>query len=254
MKKGYLDGIAFGIFTTLFLFLFAGFILDDKSEASEYHDYIQTLMICIVTAATGYLAIRGIREQIQENYRLETERRERSLKASRAALPLSLSQTTRRCREILKAIFQGIPDIENWQNVQFVSDDSLRTFKDCIEYCDEQSGSRLAKIISISQILEARYNQQFIAAPAQRGDLEWGQANHEQLSFAINCATLEALCGSAYGFARGSEDIIPSMINPDDVQGAFFMAHVTWDDYPRLAELYEERARAGTLEINFNRD
>ena len=45
MKKGYLDGIAFGIFTTLFLFLFAGFILDDKSEASEYHDYIQTLMI-----------------------------------------------------------------------------------------------------------------------------------------------------------------------------------------------------------------
>jgi len=254
MKKGYADGIALGIFITLFLFLFAGFILDEKSDTSEYHDYIQTLMICIVTAATGYLAIRGIREQIQENYRLETERRERSLKASRAALPLALAQTTRRCRDLLNAIFNGTPEQENWNQVQFVSDDALNTLRDCIEYSDEQSGNRLAKIISTSQVLEARYQPKFVTSPARSGDLEWGQVDHDQLSYALNCAVLDALCGSAYKFARGTENKIPANIEPENVYGSFFMVHVTWDEYPRLAELFMERADAGTLEIEFNRD
>jgi hypothetical protein len=251
MRKGFTDGIALGAFLTLLvLFIFAA-LFHLQLFGTNHDTYIQTLITSIATAATGYLAIRGIREQIQKNAEAEEQRRQESLRAARATLPLALAEVVETSRSILKAIFAGQLEPAEKHLQSLTLSGLIETLTKCIQYSDNQSGDRLAQIIRYIQVLRARFDKKYFKSAIPENECDWVKVGHGRLDYAIGWAVLDALCTSAFSYARGSKEQIPARIEKEAVYGAFVTALLLPEQHPRLVELIETRWTADRLEMKF---
>jgi hypothetical protein len=253
MRKTFLDGIALGAFIVLLAFFLAAAFFGLQPFGSKADSYIQTLMTCLATAGTGYLAIRGIREQIQSNVENELARRAERLRAAKATLPLALSELVRNSREMLTAVFMGHFSKADIIVKNFNASEILDILTKCIQYSDQQSGDRIAQIIRYIQVLTARTDARLFRNQIPTNVRDWGLVGHDRIDFAIHWAVLSAICTSAFGFARGSQSQIPAAIELKAVYGTFFVSRIMTEDYPLLVELIEERWNGRGIEMKFDR-
>jgi len=254
MRKGFIDGIALGAFLTLLAFLICALLFYFRLFGNSFDIYAQTLITALATAATGYLAVRGIREQIQENIEAEKQRRYESLRAARATLPIALSDVIRISRKMQKAIFSGkLASVER-DFASLNSPNLFETLTKCIQYSDQQSGDRLSQLIRYIQVLQARYEEKYFKGAIPPHEMNWFLVGTNRIDYAIGWAVLDAICTSAFGYARGSKSQIPDRIELKAVYGAFITAQIMPEDYPRLVETIESRWKSRRLEMKFDND
>jgi hypothetical protein len=252
MKKTFADGIALGVFLTLLVVFSLALLFDFRFFGNDADDYIQTLVTSVVAMGAGYLALWGIRHQVQQNFEVEEARRLNSLRAARASLPLALSDLVSTAQKVLGRILDGTAKSPEELVTSISSPTVLETISKCIEYSDTKSADRLAQIIRYIQLVRARFDVSHFANVYPPNEQDWGVLGHNRTSYIVDWAVLVAICNSAFGFARGSVPTIPSQISLADVSNALTTAHVFIEQYPRLEEMIVTRSEAGRLERDFS--
>lgn len=253
MKKTFIDGIALGVFLTLLVLFLLAIFFDEQLFGSSSDSYIQTILTSTAAIGAAYLALSGIRNQIQQNFEIEKSRRLRRLRASRASLPLALSDIVSAAEKLVENILFGTAGGSE-EIVKSLSHPAvLETLSRCIEFSDQISSDRLSQILRYVQLAIARFDIDHFSCVYPPYETDWVKVGHSRTSYIIDLAVLAAICNSAFPFARGSEPKIPEYIDIGKVHNALFSFHILLDEYPRLEELIEERWQAGEMERDFSR-
>lgn len=252
-QKNFTEGIALGAFITILIIFVFGLLFDMRFFGDDSDDYIQTILTSVAALGAAYLALLGIRHQIQQNNDIEEQRRLQSLRAARAGLPLALSNLVNNSQIFLGYIIDGkaVTLEEITKSISNIS--ILETLTKCIEFSDPQSADRLSQIIRYIQLVIARFEPKYFSGAYPIHEQDWIKVDHGRTSYFLDWATLIAICNSSFAFARGSACKIKPQIGKEEIRNAILTAKIFIEDFPRIEELIEIRSQDGRLDRDFSR-
>jgi hypothetical protein len=242
-------GFILGTFVSFLIIFIFNFDMID----STFRENIFQLLGTFSTLFAGFLAYQGIQKQINQTRNDAEEAKKSKLRAARSALPITVSNLVYVSRSMIESFF-GKSVYNDWyfDKGGAISRDQMETLKQCIEYADDVTSDRLAHIIRLAQLLNARFEESYFKAPVSQGDIKLTADEHSKLSYLVLWVVYDALLNSVFGFSRGVSEAVPPNIDPNGIYGVFSILGVERDDYPRLFEMLDGRVKNGRLDYKFN--
>ncbi|TDW20162.1 hypothetical protein EV128_12790 [Rhizobium azibense] len=261
MKRGsqkrvsYLEGVALGAFLSTLLFLVAFMFIDFHLKDDDWVSFFGNVVVALFSIGAVLFALQGNKAQLQQAVDLEEERRLRSLAAARSMLPAVLSEICRVAQNNLRLRFVGgnppigfeLPPATAFQTLP---QGAIPVLKEVIQNADLSIQNRLSNILRHFQVFEARRTNTE-ATIIQPHVTALALPDYNAISEALGWAAVHAIAESAFSFARGTAQSIPSSISGEDVRRAFFTAGVIIENYPNLEQILETRVEAGRLELRW---
>ncbi|UWQ10478.1 hypothetical protein K3X41_11280 [Aliiroseovarius crassostreae] len=228
MKIEILKNTALGMFAGVVIST-AFYLALDNNYSSELKENLAHGLTIVVTLFAAGLALAGVLATIQAQAKQEEDRRTKSLQAAKATLPLALSQLisiSRRGIEICLDInCQDSTTTELLEQVR-LGDLVLQSLKETIEYSDEVSAQRLASIVAMYQVLDARLGS-FLT--------EEYPTDFQRAHAAVKWATLYSKIEDAFDFARNEADHISPKLTRQSTYGIFHvLLMINLWDHPEL--------------------
>jgi hypothetical protein len=226
--SGIVTGAAGGSIVALLL---AAFL--DGEVAKETQDNLLALGTVWATLVAAGVAFIATQSQVRQNQALDQERRHRSLAASVATLPLILSEIVAVCESRALREFSG-----KGNEPDRLSHNVMATLRDCIRDAEPAEEARLAEIMKIYQILDAR-GRNIMRELISEDDGEYAEGEYAQIQHSINWITLRAITGTMFPFARNRGPMPDRRHIPSDLDGYFLgvaLANSTLDvqQYPKF--------------------
>ena len=242
-KSKYLEGFLFGTSVSgLLLLIFI--ILTDAHVRNSVIQHFPEMITTLGSLIAAYIAIKGVSHQIQANIEIENSRRQSQFVASRASLPLALSQLHDACRGAIAFTYKMDRSTERAAEdaTAFIMPEAaLLILKECISYSDVQSASRLANVIRHYQVVYSRtitsYEESKVSQSPFTNTLDWG--------------VVVLLIEDCDGFARGNSSNIPIKIDDASLHSVFsrFLHDIDfWNDQGFMDAL-KRRISEGELEF-----
>jgi hypothetical protein len=183
--------------------LYATILNEGTDAVIEFTDKYAPLVAALFV---GYLALKGVSKQVQTNVDQWTADRKAKLDASRASLPIVLSNVYSLGENRLHAIASGKGKAQNDEKWT-ISETELKTIKECIEFSDGMEKEALQQVIRIYQDLLATWPSEdklvdlsLVTAKSCR-DVKPGV--RQQLYDAQHWSVFLAVCNSLFPFSRG---------------------------------------------------
>jgi hypothetical protein len=249
IHRSWISALAFGIFlgsfSILLVLLFFGFGKFDNIWV------VLNSSALIGTGATlfaGYWAWQAVQDQILKSEEISERDRIENLRAERALLPFALDEISQVTMYNLELHLPS--DLkESNRNLRHIDRSIFYILKHCIKYSDQISGERLSLMLRTYQVLMARHKPDYVNHPLQPHKVNDAEIDNNQIHQIINWAVLNAICGSAFGYARGRVSQIPASINGISLHGTFSQFGADEEDYPLLYSMLGEKDDAGRLEM-----
>jgi hypothetical protein len=210
----------------------------------------QSLIAATVASIAAYIAFTNTNRSLAHSERLEANRRQRKHAAVRAVLPLALSQISeyaeRSSRELDKLVKscagEELPEGKATEKLlQPLPAETLKTLAEFIEYSDRVDARLVEAAVAAIQIHGARLRS--IVEDNNDPSGERGVVRSQLEERIVDAASIYAAVGAAYAYARRQQDTLPRSITWDTVSGALNNMRFWHEDYPRLQEDIDRRAR-----------
>jgi len=244
MRIKYLDGFAFGLLVAS-LTLIALFWFFDIETSDKIETYAIELFAIVATLSVAWLALVGVRAQIQSNVDVENEKRMAKLFAAKATLPLALSGMVDIASNGIKASF-GVEEYlglsqQETQKLLSPSSETVATLKEVIESSDHDTQRWLAALLANLQVALSRSRElSTLPAPEQQGARI--TITNTRIELAATWARVYALSEHALKFARGSESSISSPLDIKRLSSAIWLNHIYLENYrPFVGEILNRR-------------
>lgn len=198
----------------------------------------------------GWLTVRAIRDQIQNNLDMENAKSEKMARAARSVLPLALTEISNMAAGNLARHFKDhdIHDVSLKSSpLRSLESSTLEILKECIFSSPDDVSARLAKIIAMYQVLHTRAKDTTYEKILS-GD---GKPTLDQLNSidnAIGWAVLHSLASSLFDFARAKPDFTIAAIDRELAMRSFFISGIMPDIFDNLEKIITDRAAKSRLE------
>lgn len=205
MEPKFLDRFTSGllvgaIFSIVCFWLFTS-ELDEKivDRAFDFGEYL-------VAISAAFLALRGIRQQIEANRSEQLESRQRELIAARALLPLALTEFIKVTRRGMDLALKNDDFYNDAENLEIVSNDLelnpeiISILRDCIMPANRNNQRWISICIARYQVARSRLLGSI-------GDPNLVVTDHNRMSLAFDWAVLHALVEHLFEFARGGDGV-----------------------------------------------
>lgn len=199
---------------------------------------VVTAMMAIIGVLTAtMLAGLYINKQIQSNFDLVQDNRDRELIAVKAVLPIALSDFETICSLNVARFFHedqidGVAVNKDINDVSFVSTDSIEIIKNCITSASELEQIELVEILHDYQVFTVRSGAKFDEKIHQ--DQNDPAEQYAEISNLLDWARLHKKVENIFDYARGR----PANINADELgtyKGAvLFLCQIFIEDYPNI--------------------
>lgn len=195
--------------------------IDSRIADRVAENWVQFSTILAAIAA-ALIALIGVRRQIENGEKLEESRRQASLRAAKATLPLALSRLSQVSE---RGAHHCLMKPEERSEKINVPDDAIGILKSCIEYSDPISSRWLAAIIARFQILTSRLTNDGIFA-----------ADFPNQVAAVDWIILRKVIEHCFDYARGTNDslCIPLTIDLNQVSIPIDITAKFPDEIPEL--------------------
>ena len=246
-----LEKFSFG-FVIGFIFALLIAALFDSDVAEGIKNNFVNLAAIAAAIIAAYFALLGIRRQIEQQYEQSESARLASLAATKAFLPIVLSEMCRiaeagmRHRWSFSSTVNGassgsqVGDFQRTSTSDLaLSDQVISVFRDFIKNANSNDGKRVAIILREYQVLFSRWNGLF-ENPSSTEDT--ADTVHETTYWAY----LYALSSSVFGFARGEASTIDTTVDASDIRGplAFrFFYRQNPSEFDTQIDLYQRKFR-----------
>jgi len=189
-------------------------------QAIKNWTYLATAFVSILAAS---FAMAGVLATIENTRRIAEDARNRKLAASRASLPLALSELIDVCEARTK--FTLTYDISN--RPPSLSGNSIQILRECIEFSDLNIQDAISEVILVYQILISRDMSCHIEAgsgaiPINHPEIGEG-IKFIRLSAVVDWQALICLSMALFGYARGT-----SVTVDRDSVGACLIERLDW--------------------------
>lgn len=244
------DGFAFGVFVaTVAGCIIFGFV--SETDTGRWDAYLIALLAGILTLVTAIIAWRAILLQIVQADMAEAARRERSLEAAKALLPIGLDEILDVCHANIRRHYDedDVPFFDGpiTRELTKISIESIQIVRDCIEHAPAAVQRELTDILASYQVLIARDEVLKRKEIIKIGKTEFYTSRMED---AINWATVADRVSNLFSYARK----ISAIVAPWNAtsEGVINMAQYAGLDTPEeLAARIREKAEKGTLGFQF---
>lgn len=241
-----IEGAALGMFVASVAFLVLFWSLDITTVADN-EDLIVGLATVAGTVAGAYLAVWGIRKQIQDNRDIVNDAAEAELIASRAMLPLALTRLVSVCDNNVRRNYDhGDLLTTNPQATELheLDPQSIAILREAIKSASPANRERLAPVIRAYQVAFARSPSGPV--PPARPSMTHVYMDHDRHLNAINWASVQAIAEKAFPYSRARAATIPSAAG-GDVINAVKHAGLDFSIFPNLGLICDVRAAEGRL-------
>jgi hypothetical protein len=211
-----------------------------------------------VASIAAYIAFSNTSRSLRHAEHLEQNRRYRKHAATRAVLPLALSQVTgyaeRSARAldelVARCIDEELPSMTAPENlVQPLPSETLKTLGEFIEYSDALDVNILEATVAAIQIHDSRLRDLIEVNRDPSGD---GVVHQTQIeSYMIDAASIFAGASANYDYARRRQSQLPAQLLWDKVINALTNMRYWDEERPRLYAEIERRKKLveGPFEI-----
>jgi len=222
----------------------------DLEVSESFSRYAVYLFSALTTLAAATLATSGVLMTVSiQADRIASERRAK-LEAARSTLPLALSQLYEICEANIKHNIKPTP---NRVNEFIISDNSIATIKECIEFSNGSVQKTLQEVVMIYQIMTTRQREEQVSLWLGDKNLE-KHNKYQRLTRIYQWASFQSVIECLFDFSRGrSDDVDRSSVVER------FKKHVTWlsdedgwmiTNDPDIQELIENFKSAEKLAFN----
>ncbi|MCA0855450.1 hypothetical protein [Phaeobacter italicus] len=146
------------------------FLLIESNLGGDYSKFWVYGVSALVTLFASGVALVGVFSNIENQHKISRDQKDASLRASKAMLPSVLAELSRRCEHNAFVVLlnsknavsstEKLPKhLEKYIGADikpFLEGQEFQTFRDCIEFADEQSAEILQHIVSRYQVLFSR--------------------------------------------------------------------------------------------------
>jgi hypothetical protein len=211
-----------------------------------------------VASVAAYIAFGNTTRSLEHAEYLERNRRYRKHAATRAVLPLALSQVTGYAERsahalnelIAKCMEEKLPAmIAPDDLVQPLPSETLKTLAEFIEYSDAVDVNVLEATVASIQIHDSRLRD---LVKVNRDPSEEGIIIQTQIeSYIIDAAAVFAGASANYDYARRRQSQLPGQLSWDRVINALTNMRYWDEEHPRLYKIIEQRRKftEGPFEI-----
>lgn len=220
----WLDGFALGVLVGS-LFLIVLFWASENSASELISSNFVQFATILSSIFAAWLALRGIRAQVETSWEQERARRGASLAAAKASLPLALSQLhgiAKRGAEVNLRLQNGKDCSRIAEELQ-LPHEAISVLKQNIEYASEVNAQRISALIRNYQILNSR-------------TIEWVNENRETEAFnlegALDWVVLLRMIGNCFEYARDQSDEVSDNLENLNLAG-FFIVQLGVDESDR---------------------
>ena len=210
------DLMALGILVGFVLGMIVAAILDSRIQELIKDDWVQFVgMVVILLAA--YSAWHGVQQQIHQQHQINQDTRHQELNASRALLPLALTQVLAITDEAIRFSLEADEFYANSENYATVRDaiqlpaETLTVLQNCIRYSDQETNRWISAGIARYQIAGSRILGR-IGVP----NLVISDRNKAQS--AADWCVVAALFSHLFPFARGSEIRVSERLDVNEIR------------------------------------
>lgn len=229
-KTPLVEKFSLGLATGSILALLLAALFDSGVAENTKNNWVNlaTIVAAIIAA---YLALLGIRRQIEHQTDLNEKSRLASLKATKAFLPIVLSDMCRLATAGMKHRWDfhtTITDLPEGQIADFqrqttsdleLSDQVISVFRNFIENADPNDGKRVAIILREYQVLLARWDGLFTEGRST-------ELPDERLLETTHWAYLYALSTSIFDFSRDEAPNISTTVGTHEICNALSLARI----------------------------
>jgi hypothetical protein len=201
----------------------------------DWLDHWQTMLTGVGAIAAAAVSVFYLRKQITQADTQETARRRRRFTASRARLPLLLSETIQYADDVIELLKQYLDAALDHQDHRPLAslprptlpEQAILAFETLIEATDDdQFANVVADMIAQMQVLSSRLR----GLATEAGGL--GALNLQ--SYLLNAAKVHAYAAGMFAFARREADTPPHDLDWDLVTAALRLNGLYEGDYADL--------------------
>lgn len=223
-KTALLDKFSAGLVVGIMFALLLAALFDSDVKDGIKNNWVNLATILTAIAA-AYFALIGVRRQIEHQDEQAENTRLASLAATKAFLPIVLSDMCRiatagmRYRWNFHSTITGASDAQiadfrrQSTNELELSDQVISVFRDFIKNADPNDGTRVAMILREYQVLLARWNGQLTSLPST-------ERPRDRLHETTYWAYLYALTASVFDFARDDACCVDTTVDVDEIRTA----------------------------------
>ncbi|HZG29204.1 MAG TPA: hypothetical protein VE079_12155 [Ensifer sp.] len=244
-----LNGVVLGVFLASEFFLVVFWIIDITKTDEAFRSYFNTILTIAASTLAALIAILGVSHQIRDMRERENRDREAALLAANSLLPMALHDLIEVCDHNIRRNYDGrdlIPVMPQAKDVRTCRAETLDVLKASIQYADRSAQSRLSNIIRNYQVTLARtervYGKPLVSVLEED---QW--VDYERNNDAVSWASLKALVGEAFPYARENYKPIPDQADADRISDALGTAGLDFDVFPNLKIIHDVRKEAGRL-------
>jgi hypothetical protein len=253
VRRSFIDALALGIFIGILSLLIFIWIIDlgrfdDIWEANAF-----SLLGTLATLFVGFLALKSVQDQIEQNHAIFESQRLDELRAAKSTLPVALSDICEISANNMRRHFEASDLFDHSITNEFhtMSENLILIIQRCIQLDNGFAGNILSNILKSYQVLYARSRDKKNNKKIASGIKLVGR-DYEKVADAINWAVLYSLTTSLFDYARGRNDKLPPKVGPEQVMSAFMQSGIIHDNFPDIEKLVEQRAARCALEMNFS--
>ncbi|MEQ1543201.1 MAG: hypothetical protein ABL926_13220 [Novosphingobium sp.] len=219
----------------------ANWIADPSLCLFEWQTLVGGLLAILAAGAGSFL----LYSRIKQSERHELERRGRKFAASRATLPLALSEVTLFARRMVtwlenhRAYLSSAALAANPVDPPSIGDDLIRNLQEFIEATyNTVAVDHISEIIREIQVLSSRAESLIL-------DSSMIGMTFSVDEYVVQAARLHVITGHLFGFARGKDKGPPDSISWDEV-GRYLSVqhHIDEDSHPGVYSILQRRGAA----------
>jgi hypothetical protein len=204
----------------------------------------QTLIAGLLALAGAGWTVGSIRAQIAQATNLEKERLVREERASKAVLPLALSELVQYALDCIRFLKPSVTDqaaipVPLDMTTPRIPDTILEPMQACARFADPTVATHIHRVLGALQVQHSRL-EGLVQRAMQREVREIWEI--EAVGAMLDAAELHALCGALFMYARG-KSLEVSITMERQLSEAFIFSHIVAEDHPDLAAALKRRVK-----------
>jgi len=241
--EGFISGCLFTLILCAMSFMYTDFAKLNGLDVFAGRDFL----IASFSIAAAAFALESTRRQMRHTQNIEDRKNYNLLTASKTDLPRALADIMDVCRSNIRANFIKTERMS-------IKSSSIDVIKSCIAYSTHENQNRLANILRHIQVAESRNDSTNLMAIDESIDDPsiQGTGVLNAIDNSICWSVIHALSESAFKFARGACETIPTRIEFERVKSAYLQSHVYLEKHPLVEEILLSRENRGRLEHNWS--
>ena len=198
----------------------------------------QTLIAALLALAGAWLTVKKIGDQIRQTEQLADSARSRQERATKAVLPLALSELSRYAQDCILLVNRFITEQRSTglltTEAPRAPADVIRVLQDSVRYSGADVASQIAVLLGKIQVQQARLGN--LCAHYRTEEI----TEHAGVDAIIDAADVYARTGALFDYARDIEGV-RKRSSSDELVSALHNCSIWDDDHPAMRRIDEMR-------------